>query len=303
MNRAARQNPALTEVLTGPALVAGNVLDLRAALDFLAGHLRGAVSLPLESALAAVPVQDRTSWLASHLPSIFLPPRHEPLAVVAADAELARLVAGELTARGRQPVTAAGLSTAEIAALPRTVRERGPSRRRLWQPPPFLVRWAHLLPPPAAGPVLDLACGSGRAAVWLAERGWRVTGIDHQPEALDLARRLAHGRSLPLTLLERDLRRPESLPPGPWSAVLLFRYLDRSLMRRLIPLLGPGSVVMLRTFREAPGYLGNPQPRHRLRRTEAVRLIPAAQVLVHEESFDADGRPAAGIVLRWPPHG
>ena len=299
MNRAAHPNPALVEVLAGVALAAGNLLDLRAAADFVAGHLRGAVSLPLEPALATVPAKHRTSWLAEYLPSIFLPPRHEPLAVVAADADLASFVARELTARGRQPVAAAGLSAGEVAALPRAARGLGPSRRRLWRPPPFLERWAHLLPPPAAGRVLDLACGSGRAAVWLAARGWRVTGIDHQPEALELARRLAHQQAAPLTLWQRDLRRSESLPPGPWSAVLLFRYLDRPLMQQLPAILDVGAVVMLRTFRDAPGYVGNPQPRHRLGRAEALRLIPGGRVLVHEEGFDADGRPAAGVVLSW----
>ena len=58
---------------------------------------------------------------------------------------------------------------------------------------------------------------------------------------------------------------------------------------------------MLRTFRHAPGYVGNPQPRHRLRPAEATSFWPAefSQVLVHEEGFDGDGKPAAGLVMRW----
>jgi SAM-dependent methyltransferase len=40
----------------------------------------------------------------------------------------------------------------------------------------------------APGRALDLGCGSGRAAVWLADRGWRVTGVDYSEVALGLAR-------------------------------------------------------------------------------------------------------------------
>ena len=43
------------------------------------------------------------------------------------------------------------------------------------QPNRFLVAEAGDLPP---GRALDLACGEGRNAVWLAERGWQVTGVD-----------------------------------------------------------------------------------------------------------------------------
>lgn len=38
------------------------------------------------------------------------------------------------------------------------------------------------------GRALDLGCGSGRAALWLAERGWQVTGVDYSEVALGLAR-------------------------------------------------------------------------------------------------------------------
>lgn len=280
-------------------VAAGNVLDLRDPASHAAGHPRGAATLPLEPVLALVPATDQAAWLADHLPSIFLPPRHEPLTVIAEDGDLAGLVARQLTARGRVPVTA--LSAGALAGLPPDLRAHGRSAAVLWRPPAFLSRWVHLLPPPAAGPVLDLACGSGRAAVWLARRGWRVTGIDHQPEALALAARLAVSCGATLALRAADLRRPADLPAGPWAAVVMFRFLDRALVARLPEILSRDAVVMLSTFRDAPGYLGNPQPRFRLRRDEAATLWPpaATALLVHEEGFDADGRPAAGAVVRW----
>ena len=38
------------------------------------------------------------------------------------------------------------------------------------------------------GRALDLGCGAGRTSIWLAKRGWRVTGVDFSGVALDLAR-------------------------------------------------------------------------------------------------------------------
>ena len=49
-------------------------------------------------------------------------------------------------------------------------------------PSAWLTRWAHLLPP--QGRLLDLACGSGRHANWLAEQDHRVTGVDRDAQAL-----------------------------------------------------------------------------------------------------------------------
>lgn len=284
------------------AATRGNVLDLRSSAEHAAGHLPGSVSLPLLPELTTIAPPGRDAWLAANLPSIFLPPPHEPLLVVADSADLARNVAAHLARRGRPDVRSLALRSDVVARLPADLVQRGSSRRALWRAPTFLRRWAHLLPPPPAGPVLDLACGSGRAAVWLAQRGWQVTGVDHQPEALTLARKLAETSGVTLSLLAADLRRPGSLPVGPWSAVVVFRYLDRELVRRLPACLRPGGLVVLNTFRDAPGYIGNPRPRHRLACGEAAalwRTDARAEIIVHEESFDDDGKPSAGVVCRW----
>lgn len=281
-----------------PAVAAGLVLDVRQAPAFAAGHLAGAMSLPLPLAPdVATDAAALDAWLAAELPSIFLPPRHAPLLVVAHRPPLALAVAASLRARGRRRVEACVLAVAPPRG-PGIVWVSGAASGSLWSPPPFLVRWAHLLPPPAAGPVLDLACGSGRAAVWLARRGWRVTAIDHQEEALDLGRRLAAREGVRVDFRQADLRTRDALPTGSWASALLFRFLDRDFLARLPDALARPAVVMLRTFRDAPGYIGNPRPRHRLGRGEAASLWSAAgaRLLVHEESFDADGKPATGVV-------
>lgn len=57
-----------------------------------------------------------------------------------------------------------------------------------------------------AGSVLDVACGEGRNAMWLAERGWRATGVDFSPVALEKARRLAAARGVDVEWVEADVR-------------------------------------------------------------------------------------------------
>jgi SAM-dependent methyltransferase len=55
------------------------------------------------------------------------------------------------------------------------------------------------------GTALDLACGVGRNAVWLAEHGWRVTAVDFSGVALGMARSLAAARGVPVDWIEGDV--------------------------------------------------------------------------------------------------
>ena len=56
-----------------------------------------------------------------------------------------------------------------------------------------------------AGRALDLACGEGRNAVWLAEQGWEATGVDFSRVGLAKAARLAEQRGVSVRWLLADL--------------------------------------------------------------------------------------------------
>lgn len=271
-------------------------MDIRSAASFQAGHLPGAVSHPVLAESSGI---DGRVDFETQLPSIFLPPRGLPLLVVGVDPTLTTALVSHLVARGRADVT--GVTTDQLGRT--ELSERGSSSAHLWQPPPWLVAHESLLPPPAAGPALDLACGSGRAAVWLAERGYRVTGIDWQPEALQLGRRLAASRGVTVDFRRGDLRETAAVPSGPWAVVLDFRYLQRDLLARFVHLVQPDGIAIVRTFRSAPGYEGHPRARYRLAPGELSQSFPGGkwQVLAHETGHDSDGRPAAGIVARQRP--
>jgi 2-polyprenyl-3-methyl-5-hydroxy-6-metoxy-1,4-benzoquinol methylase len=70
------------------------------------------------------------------------------------------------------------------------------------EPNRFLVTEVASLSP---GRALDLACGSGRNAVWLAAQGWTVTGVDFSEVALAQARALAADRGVEVEWVEGDL--------------------------------------------------------------------------------------------------
>jgi len=67
----------------------------------------------------------------------------------------------------------------------------------------FLVE---ALEPPEGGRVLDLCCGHGRHAVRLAERGYRVTGLDLSAYHLQLARKAARERGVEVEWVRADMR-------------------------------------------------------------------------------------------------
>jgi SAM-dependent methyltransferase len=74
----------------------------------------------------------------------------------------------------------------------------------LWSAGPnqFLVEEVEGLAPARA---LDVACGEGRNAIWLAGRGWQATGVDFSPVALERGRRIAAERGVEVTWVEADV--------------------------------------------------------------------------------------------------
>ena len=93
-------------------------------------------------------------------------------------------------------------------------------RELVWtaEPNRFLVAETETLAP---GRAIDLACGEGRNAIWLAERGWRTVGVDFSEVGLQKARQLAAGRGVSAEWVAADLLeyRPE---PKAFDLVLVF---------------------------------------------------------------------------------
>jgi SAM-dependent methyltransferase len=95
------------------------------------------------------------------------------------------------------------------------------------EPHPLVVRFASQLP---SGRALDVACGTGRHALWLAERGWRVTAVDSSAVALEVLRRRAVQKRVPVDCRLADLERHEFvIEAGGYDLVVVCNYLQRDL--------------------------------------------------------------------------
>ncbi len=70
------------------------------------------------------------------------------------------------------------------------------------------------------GRVLDLACGEGRNAIWLAARGWRVVALDFSRVAIERGRALAAREGVELEFVQADVTRYEP-KPGAFEWVLV----------------------------------------------------------------------------------
>lgn len=119
---------------------------------------------------------------------------------------------------------------------------------------------------PAAGHALDLACGQGLAAVWLARRGMDVHGFDVSPVAIGQARDLAERSGVADRCRFDVADLDQGLPDGPpANVVVCHRFRDRRLDRAIIRRLAPDGLLAVSAlsevgaapgpFRAAPGEL------------------------------------------------
>lgn len=117
-------------------------------------------------------------------------------------------------------------------------------------PNDFLREHARWLP--AGGRVLTLAEGEGRNAVWLAQQGFEVTGVDLSAVGLDKAQQLAAARGVRITTVVADLA-THDLGHAAWDGIVsIFAHLPapdrRALHARLARALRPGGVLLLEAY-------------------------------------------------------
>jgi SAM-dependent methyltransferase len=146
-------------------------------------------------------------------------------------------------------------------------------------PSPWVVRWSHLLQP--GGSVLDVACGAGRHAAWLAERGHAVTAIDFDLSGVqDLSGNVA--------LLQADI---ENAPwpllfngaPISFNSVVVTNYLWRALLPTMVASVAPGGVLLYETFTDGNETVGRPyRPDFLLRPGELLEVCKDLQVVAYE---------------------
>lgn len=152
---------------------------------------------------------------------------------------------------------------------------------------PWLVASTRYLP---EGPVLDVAAGAGRNALWLAARGFSVTALDVSPTALEQLARAALGRRVEVATRCADLDDPAALDGlGPFTGLVVVRYKPSAAQwARLIARLAPGGRVLLCSFGRERARTGGFDPAFCLEEAELrATLEPALACLVYERLGEA----------------
>ncbi len=133
---------------------------------------------------------------------------------------------------------------------------------------------------------LDVACGLGHNAIWLAQQSWRSDAVDISTNGLGLARQCATANDVDVRWIQADL--DDWIPPaGEYDLVVVFRFLDRDTVPRVVrSALRPGGWLVYETFSaaqcsRADNHLSNPT--FTLAPGEFRALFPDFQVVVDRE--------------------
>ena len=107
---------------------------------------------------------------------------------------------------------------------------------------PLVIETAKKLRP---GKALDLACGSGRNALYLARQGWSVTAVDGSAEAIAILRERARKEALTIDAQVADLAAPLfAIDPNNWELICICYYLQRGLFKTAKQGLVPGGTLL-----------------------------------------------------------
>lgn len=147
------------------------------------------------------------------------------------------------------------------------------------EPPPVLE--SHLDLVPSTGYGLDIACGRGQGALWMARRGLTVLGVDISPVAIAEAREAARQFRLidrcRFEVHDLDVGLPSSdVPPERYDMILCHLFRDPRLYPEITDRLAPGGLLAVVTLSGEPGRTG-------LNRAEPDELADAfADLAIHD---------------------
>ena len=169
------------------------------------------------------------------------------------------------------------------------------------EPHKLLVEFVKKFKP---GKALDLACGTGRHANFLAEKGWNITAVDNSNVGIEIAKQRVTEKGLEVDYRVADLEKGEfEIEPNSYDLICDFYYLQRDLFEPMKQSVKTGGVII------STIHLFDPGEEHRrfvLRDGELLQYFNDFEILhYHETSLtDKDAgehhRRTAEIVCRKP---
>ena len=159
-------------------------------------------------------------------------------------------------------------------------------------PSELLLDWINSIP---SGRALDVACGAGRNALFLAERGFEVDAVDISCVALRQLAQAAGQRRLEINCIEHDLDQPLVLRAG-YQLILVIRFVDLPRIRQLAELLAPGGVLVCEEHLVTDAeVIGPGNPAYRVKAGELPAVAEGLDIEYSREGLvtEPDGRRAA----------
>jgi SAM-dependent methyltransferase len=143
------------------------------------------------------------------------------------------------------------------------------------------------------GKALDIACGTGRNAIFLAQQGWRVDALDISAVALANLQNTARSRGLGITTRVVDLD-AAYVPHASYDLVINFNFLQRGLLTTIAQALTPEGFLIFETYLIDQQEIGHPRnPDYLLAHNELLDQWRAMRVLLYREGLFADDGQAA----------
>lgn len=160
-------------------------------------------------------------------------------------------------------------------------------------PSPWVARFAPLIR--EGGRVLDLACGRGRHARHLAERGLHVIAADRDEAALEVVSEVPGVVTCHLDLEDGS---PWPWEPEAFDAVVVTNYLHRPTFQTMLECLRTGGVLIYETFMTGNEAFGRPRSPEFL--LEAGELLLRIRDELSPVAFEQGivGEPPRGVVQR-----
>jgi tellurite methyltransferase len=137
---------------------------------------------------------------------------------------------------------------------------------------------------PSTGAALDLACGLGGNAVFLAQQGLAVTALDISSVAINKLTHCANEHKLTINACQQQIT-PDTLKPDTYDVIVVSRFLDRTLMNAIIDALKTNGLLFYQTFtREKATPTPPHNPDYLLANNELLALFAPLSVVFYQEN-------------------
>jgi len=166
-------------------------------------------------------------------------------------------------------------------------------------PAQFLARNFHYISQGAK--VLDMGMGEGRNAVFLARKGFKVTGVDISAVAVRKARKLAREFGVRINTVVASLNKYK-IEKNSLDAIVCFYYVDRSLTEKMMSWIKPGGVIIYESHNDLQRNVKgseNYDKRYLLREGELLSMFKKFRILKFEEPLHL-GKYTSSVIVQKP---